>query len=160
MMTFHDIKAFIDFASDPKKYKDVVDQLDERQKKWESLVETYTKVEDAAKYLEQVETEATQIKAAAMKASEDLVAKNTKVLEKTEAAKAKLILTQEKVDELKAQLERKTAELDFLLQSAKNDAEVAASKRITLEQQLIATEQLAAEYKEKLDKINTMLKQV
>lgn len=160
MMTFNDIKAFIDFASDPKKYQAVVDQLDERQKKWEALVEVYTKVEDAAKYLEQVDAEANEIKAALLKEQEAFETQKTKTTEKLDAAKAKVAAAQEKVDTLKSELETQKELSDKYLAEARTEKEISQAYRITLEEKQAEVERLEQEYKDKLDKINSVLKQV
>jgi len=160
MMTFNDIKAFIDFASDPKKYKDVVDQMDERQKKWEALVETYTKVEDAAKYVASSHAVVGAAKAELDEAKQAFEKEKTSATEKLEAAKLKVKAAQEKTDVLKTELEEKTSALTISLTNAKKiEAELEAQKLLLSEQQS-AIELLAAEHKEKLDKLNAVLKQM
>jgi chromosome segregation ATPase len=160
MMTFNDIKAFIDFANNTDKYQHVIDQLDKRQKEWEALVEVYTKVENASKYIAEAEAVAQKSKDDIEKERQVFEAQKAKETEKLDAAKAKAKTAQEKAEALKASWEEKHAAVETTLLSAKQDAEAVASLKNALDKQLTDTQALASEYQDKLDKINAVLKQV
>jgi chromosome segregation ATPase len=160
MMTFNDIKAFIDFANNTDKYQHVIDQLDKRQKEWEALVEVYTKVENASKYIAEAEAVTQKSKDDIEKERQAFEAQKAKETEKLDAAKAKAKAAQEKAEALKASWEEKNAAVETALLSAKQDAETAASLKNALDKQLTDTQSLASEYQDKLDKINAVLKQV
>ena len=160
MMTFNDIKAFIDFANNTDKYQHVIDQLDKRQKEWEALVETYTKVEKASKYIAEAKAVAQKSKDDMEKERQAFEVQKAKETEKLDAAKAKTKAAQEMAEALKASLEEKNAAIEAALLSAQQDADKVGTLKVSLEKQLADTQALAAEYQDKLDKINAVLKQV
>lgn len=158
MMTFNDIKAFIDFASDPKKYKDVIDSLDARQKQWEALVEQHCALEAVDRNLEIAEKKLAMLTDELGKKQVEFDAKVEAKLAELAMLKQEAKLELEKVKQLKAETKEKQDVLKATLAESAQEAEKVKTIRASLELEQSKLTSLIEEYEQKVEKISSVLK--
>jgi hypothetical protein len=158
MMTFNDIRDFVDIAADPEKYKKIIAEFDRREAEWKELLNKVTQGQEIAAFLAntQKEVEKLKVDADAMMAT---VLKERKQLDQDKALREEALVKRESLvgtrekeaaDLVKLYTEKVKAAQQALL---KQEQYTADAKRLSEEREAVVKE-----YQEKVDKLNAILK--
>lgn len=158
MMQFNDIKAFVELAANPEKYKQILDDFEQREQRFKDLLAEVTEAQTAKQYLEKVMNDVSVLESKAQETKQSIAKSLEQFHLDKQEREAKLIKRENVVTKQELELD---AALKEYKQKLEQVEELKQEQLRTLESAKILEQRatdLQQEYQEKLDKLNAILK--